>query len=287
MRTDNQTHKTLFTIPAAAHSSVPANIKPLPEQRRITGHKQTDAYLWVMQVIRLNDAAHLDAAEAALAKLTITPEEASDRYACYLAANGAHPIQVAFSSVGMSDPLEAIRRARENIKKADNVRAVFGNYESAMEEVEAERIIRSSERFIDDYCWGWTAAEKKAGSIDGNRMNEIDASRREYVNGYSDVLPTPHTLSDIVREFIYWDWLYEMRQTVGRETGDQYGITGEHHESVYDRQFWLEKLLSTIKPVTRNEAVEVCRWFLASGKTEYMKDDGAEVILNLVGECEQ
>ncbi|EHP9647261.1 helix-turn-helix domain-containing protein, partial [Escherichia coli] len=43
----------------------------------------------------------------------------------------------------------------------------------------------------------------------------------------------------------------------------------------------------TIKPVTRNEAVEVCRWFLASGKTEYMKDDGAEVILNLVGECEQ
>ncbi|EJN3622242.1 helix-turn-helix domain-containing protein [Escherichia coli] len=286
MRTDNQIHKTLFTIPAAAHSSVPANIKPLPEQRRITGHKQTDAYLWVMQVIRLNDAAHLDAAEAALAKLTITPEEASDRYACYLAANGAHPIQVAFSSVGMSDPLEAIRRARENIKKADNVRAVFGNYESAMEEVEAERIIRSSERFIDDYCWGWTAAEKKAGSIDGNRMNEIDASRREYVNGYSDVLPAPHTLSDVVREFIYWDWLYEMRDTACRESGDEYGYS-EHHSSVSDRELWLEKLLSTIKPVTRNEAVEVCRWFLGSGKTEYMKDDGAEVILNLVGECEQ
>ncbi|HAJ0203385.1 TPA: helix-turn-helix domain-containing protein, partial [Escherichia coli] len=48
----------------------------------------------------------------------------------------------------------------------------------------------------------------------------------------------------------------------------------------------LEKLLATIKPVTRAEAVEVCRWFLASGKGECMEDDGAAVILNLVGECE-
>ena len=53
MRTDNNEHKALFTIPTAAYSSTLANIKPLPEQRRITGHKQTDAYLWVLEVIRL------------------------------------------------------------------------------------------------------------------------------------------------------------------------------------------------------------------------------------------
>jgi len=69
MRTDNNEHKALFTIPTAAHSSALANIKPLPEQRRITGHKQTDAYLWVLEVIRLNEPTHLDAAEAALEKL--------------------------------------------------------------------------------------------------------------------------------------------------------------------------------------------------------------------------
>ncbi|EMK7453690.1 helix-turn-helix domain-containing protein, partial [Escherichia coli] len=51
MRTDNNEHKALFTIPTAAYSSALANIKPLPEQRRITGHKQTDAYLWVLEVI--------------------------------------------------------------------------------------------------------------------------------------------------------------------------------------------------------------------------------------------
>lgn len=72
MRTDNNEHKALFTIPTAAYSSTLANINPLPEQRRITGHKQTDAYLWVLEVIRLNEPAHLDAAEAALVKIKIS-----------------------------------------------------------------------------------------------------------------------------------------------------------------------------------------------------------------------
>lgn len=116
-------------------------------------------------------------------------------------------------------------------------------------------------------------------------MNEIDDQRRAYVDGYRDVLPEPHTLSDVVREFVYWDWLYSVRHTATKEQGDEFGYS-EHHESVYDRERYLEKLLMTIKPVTRAEAVEVCRWFLASGKGEYMKDNGSAVILNLVGECE-
>ncbi len=93
MRTDNNEHKALFTIPTAAYSSALANIKPLPEQRRITGHKQTDAYLWVLEVIRLNEPAHLDAAEAALVKIKISPKEAQERYSRYLLANGYEPFQ--------------------------------------------------------------------------------------------------------------------------------------------------------------------------------------------------
>ncbi|HAZ3608059.1 TPA: helix-turn-helix domain-containing protein [Escherichia coli] len=285
MRTDNNEHKALFTIPTAAYSSALANIKPLPEQRRITGHKQTDAYLWVLEVIRLNEPAHLDAAEAALDKIKISPKEAQERYSRYLLANGDDPFQIAFGTIGMDNPAQAIRNARENIKKAASVRATFGSYESALEDVEAERVIRSSPKFIDDYQWGWTADEKRLGSIDGIRMNEIDDQRRAYVDGYRDVLPEPHTLSDVVREFVYWDWLYSVRHTATKEQGYEFGYS-EHHESVYDRELYLEKLLVTIKPVTRAEAVEVCRWFLASGKGEYMKDNGAAVILNLVGECE-
>ncbi|EHO5189040.1 helix-turn-helix domain-containing protein [Salmonella enterica] len=286
MRTDNNEHKALFSIPTAAHSSALANIKPLPEQRRITGHKQTDAYLWVLEVIRLNEPAHLDAAEAALEKIKISPKEAEERYSRYLLANGGDPFQVAFGTIGMDNPARAIENARKNIKKAADVRATFGSYEVAMEDVEAERIIKSFAKFIDDYDWGWTPEELEAGHIGCGRMFEIEDQRRVMVDGYRDVLPEPHTLSDVVREFIYWDWLYQVRHTAGRELGYEYGYS-EHHKSVYDRERYLEKLLATIKPVTRAEAVEVCSWFLASGKDEYMEDNGAAVILNLVGECEQ
>ena len=285
MRTDNIEHKALFTIPAAVHSTTLANIKPLPAQRKITGHKQTDAYLWVLEVIRLNEPTHLDAAEEALQKLTIKPKDAEKRYRDWLMMNGADPFQVAFGTIGMDNPANAIKAARENIKKAADVRATFGNYEIAMENVEAERVIKSSTRFIEDYYWGWTAAEKKAQRIDGSRSNEIDEQRRAWVAGYRDVLPEPHTLSDVVREFIYWDWLYGVRQIAGKELGDEFGYS-EHHQSVYDRECYLEGLLTTIMPVTRTEAVEVCRWFLESGKGEYLKDEGADVILNLVGECD-
>ncbi|EAM7259309.1 helix-turn-helix domain-containing protein [Salmonella enterica] len=286
MRTDNNEHKALFSIPTAAHSSALANIKPLPEQRRITGHKQTDAYLWVLEVIRLNEPAHLDAAEAALEKIKISPKEAEERYSRYLLANGGDPFQVAFGTIGMDNPARAIENARKNIRKATDVRATFGSYEVAMEDVEAERIIKSSAKFIDDYDWGWTPEELEAGHIGCGRMFEIEDQRRVMVDGYRDVLPEPHTLSDVVREFIYWDWLYQVRHTAGRELGYEYGYS-EHHKSVYDRESYLEKLLATIKPLTRAEAVELCRWFLASGKDEYMEDKGTAVILNLVGECDE
>lgn len=189
MRTDNNEHKALFSIPTAAHSSALANIKPLPEQRRITGHKQTDAYLWVLEVIRLNEPAHLDAAAAALEKIKISPKEAEERYSRYLLANGGDPFQVAFGTIGMDNPARAIENARKNIRKAADVRATFGSYEVAMEDVEAERLIKSSAKFIDDYDWGWTPEELEAGHIGCGRMFEIEDQRRVMVDGYRDVLP--------------------------------------------------------------------------------------------------
>lgn len=286
MRTDNNEHKALFTIPTAAHSSALASIKPLPEQRRITGHKQTDAYLWVLEVIRLNEPAHLDAAEAALEKIKISPKEAEERYSRYLLANGGDPFQVAFGTIGMDNPSRAIENARKNIKKAADVRATFGSYEAAMEDVEAERIIKSSAKFIDDYDWGWTPEELEAGHIGGGRMFEIDDQRRDYVDGYRDVLPEPHTLSDVVREFVYWDWLYSSRNAAGKELGYEFGYS-EHHNSVYDREHYLEKLMTTIKPVTRTEAMEVCRWVLENERLNDLGEVTNAIIINLVGECEQ
>ncbi|VTP13200.1 hypothetical protein PUATCC27989T_01034 [Phytobacter ursingii] len=286
MHIDNIEHKSLFTIPSTQYSTTLVNIKPLPEQRIITGHKQTDAYLWVLEVIKLNEPAHLDAAESALAKIKITPKEAEERYAKYLLKNGVAPFQVAFTTMGMDNPAQAIKNARKKIKEAAEVRAQFGSYESTFDEVEAERVIKSSPKFIDDHLWGWTKAEKKAGSIGGNRMFEIEDQRRLLVDGYRDVLPEPHTLSDVVREFVYWDWLYQVRNTAGFELGHEYGYA-EHDEYVYDREHYLKRLLSTIKPVTRAEATEVCQWLLGNERFNDFGETTNSIILNLVGECEE
>ncbi|MGQ1886219.1 hypothetical protein [Serratia marcescens] len=85
---DNPEHAALFVIPAASHSTIIGTIKPLPPQRVITGHKQTDAYLWVIEVIKTGEPSHIAAAEAALQKLTIKPKEAQDRYTDYLMVQG-------------------------------------------------------------------------------------------------------------------------------------------------------------------------------------------------------
>ncbi|HGW6102638.1 TPA: helix-turn-helix domain-containing protein [Citrobacter werkmanii] len=286
MRTNNPKHKALFTIPTAEHSTAPANIKPLPKQRKITGHKQTDAYLWILEVIRLNEPAHLDAAEAALEKITISPKEAEERYSRHLLATGVDPFRAAFGTFGMDNPARAIQNARDSIKKAATVRATFGSYEAALDDVEAERVIKSSAKFIDNYDWGWTPEELEAGHIADGRIFEIENQRRELVDGYRDALPDPHTLTDVVRELVYWDWLYLERSCAAQELGHEYGYA-EHSNCVCDREHYLETLLETIKPVTRAEAVEVCCWFLDSERMKYMENNGAAVILNLVGECEE
>lgn len=112
---DNPAHKVLFTIPEARFSNVPALTKALPPQKVITGHKQTDAYLWVLEVIKLNEPAHLDAAEAALEKLTISPKDVEKRYRDWMVANGADILQTAFGTFSMNDPQHYLKLARENI----------------------------------------------------------------------------------------------------------------------------------------------------------------------------
>jgi hypothetical protein len=81
----------------------------------------------------------------------------------------------------MDNPAQGNQERPGGHQKAASVRATFGSYEAALEDVEAERVIKSSPKFIDDHLWGWTPAEKKAGSINGSRMNEIDEQRRAFV----------------------------------------------------------------------------------------------------------
>lgn len=285
MRTDNIEHKALFTIPEPSYSNIVALRKPLPLQRKITGHKQTDAYLWVLEVIRLNEPAHLQAAEDALEKLTITPKEAQKRYSEHLMKSGAHAFQVALGTMSMDNPAGAIKAARAAIEQASKVRAIFGSYDAAMDNVPAEDLMlvgKVGEAY--SVYWGWTEQEIAEECVQGQRCTDIDEQRKDISKGFVSQLPAPTTLSDVVREFQYWEWLYRMRNTAEKEMGYQYADGGRSHIS--DREDYLEPLLSTIKPVSRQEAIEVSKWVLDGHRFMDRGELTEAIILNLVGECE-
>lgn len=276
---DNPAHAALFTIPEPVRSCELATVKPLPQQRVVTGHKQTDAYLWVLEVIRLNEPAHLAAAEEALQKLTIKPKDAEKRYRDWLVLNGTDLLNVAFSTLFMDNPQHFRSRARSNIDSASQVRAHYGSYDAAMEPVAAELLIDQSALLVGD-CYGMTEEESAEGAIYGiDRHLEVEDARMVAQDGFSDVLPDPHTLSDVVREFEYWDWLYRMRNTASKELGDQYGA--DQRQEVSDREDWLDGRLATIRPRHQREAVDVLKWLLQSERHEG-RDEMDTILLNLV-----
>ncbi len=280
----NPEHRALFTIPEPQYGTAVAISKPLPPQRDITGHKQTDAYLWVLEVIRLNEPAHLQAAEDALKKLKITPKEAQKRYSDYLAKSGAHPFQIALGTMSMDNPVGYIDGAKKAIGDASNVRAVFGSYEAALENTPAEELMLSGELFdIYSSFYFWNETEKAEGCMHGARVRETEKQRKDIAKGFADLLPQPVTLSDVVREYQYWDWLYTLRNRAEKELGYEFADGGRNH--IYDREEYLESLLATIKPVNRVEAVEVCQWLLDQERFELGGGITDKIIMNLVGAC--
>lgn len=277
---DNPEHRALFAIPEPTYSTEVAVTKPLPPQRVITGHKQTDAYLWVLEVIKLNEPTHLPTAEDALKKLKITPKQAQEHYSNYLMRSGAAPFQVALSTMFMDNPEGCIKAAKQAIEEASKVRATFGSYDEALENTPPEELMLSG--YLDDVYssyWGWTDKEIADNRVQGARCSEIDAQRKAASKGFAAQLPEPTTLSDVVREFQYWDWLYQLRNRAGKELGYEYGDGDRSH--IYDREQYLESLLATIRPVSREEAVAVCKWVFEMDLGKITEN----IILNLVGEC--
>lgn len=258
---DNPEHRVLFTIPERQYGTSVAIPKPLPPQQSITGHKQTDAYLWVLEVIKTGEPAHIAAAEEALKKLKITHKQAQERYTQHLQSQGAGWTAI-FSTMWMDDPQHHINAARQQYEKAGTVRGVFGRLESAFDPVSAELLI-----------------EAKYGPYQEIYCDYMSNDREKFT--FIDVLPEPFTLSDVVREIHYWDWLASMRGGAHKELyPDEYAHEDTH---LWDREQYLDGLLETIKPITQGEALEVLKWYLKYPRYQDMNADSDGVYLNLIG----
>lgn len=279
---DNPEHRVLFTIPEPKYSTELATVKPLPPQRVITGHKQTDAYLWVLEVIKTGEPAHIAAAEVALDKLTITPKEAQERYTQYLQQNGAGWTSV-FSTMWLDNPQHFISNAKSQREQAAKVRGAFGSYDAAMEPTEPERLMMAAYGEVyGEGLYGWTEEEKAQGSINGERVFETWDARKAASKGFRDVLPEPYTLSDVVREYLYWDWLVDMRSAARKEI-DPGGYDDDYPE-ISDREDYLDNLLETIRPRSQQEAFKVLKWYLDFSRfRDSWGSDSDGVYLNLIG----
>jgi len=258
---DNPEHRVLFTIPEKKYSTAVAVPKLLPPQRTITGDKQTDAYLWVLEVIKTGEPAHIAAAEDALKKLTITPKQAQENYTRHLQGQGAGWTSV-FSTMWMDNPQHYIDQAKAQYEKAGAVRGVFGSLEAVFKPVEAERLIEEVYGVYQEiYC------------------DYMAEGPGEFA--FTDVLPEPYTLSDVVREIQYWDWLSSMRNGAFRELyPNEYPNENGH---LWDREQYLDHLLETIRPLTRIEALDVLKWYLTYPRYQDMNADSDGVYLNLIG----
>jgi hypothetical protein len=162
----------------------------------------------------------------------------------------------------MDNPQHYIDQAKAQYAKAGSVRGVFGSLEAVFQPVEAERRIEEAHgTYQDIYC------------------DYMAKGPGEFV--FTDVLPEPYTLSDVVREIQYWDWLSSMRNGAFRELHpEEYPNENMH---LWDREQYLDHLLETIRPITRAEALDVLKWYLDFPRYQDMNADSDGVYLNLIG----
>ena len=133
----------------------------------------------------------------------------------------------------------------------------------------AERLVM--ERYSNMYS-NWKEKEK-------NYRQEMEDLRQKEIAGFKNILPAPFTLSDVTIEWDYWESV--LRHRYKTQNGDGYV------QIIWDRRGWLTDLLCAMKPVTRAEALTVCKWLLACDYFEERDSLFDRIILNLVGECEE
>ncbi|EDM7409395.1 hypothetical protein LCE91_004083 [Salmonella enterica] len=182
------------------------------------------------------------------------------------------------------NPQHFIERAREQAARAAEVRGVFGSYEAIYDKLTVpEQLLEDALGWLYNDSYGWTEEEKRQGRIEGKRVIEVmELREKKCFEIITDVLPAPFTLSDVVREFQYWEWVYRMRDAAKKEIAPN-ELSGDGG-LVSDRESWLDKQLEIIRPVSRDEALNVLRWYLRSERHQgFMDADSDAVYLNLIG----
>lgn len=253
---DNLHHRALFTLPQMKMSlNTEVSVPELPPQQVVTGDKEIDAVLWLREVIGTGQAALIEKAMQAAARLKSPLEEIEKRYSAYLHRTYPGNFGATFASFGFADLAKLGKRAVEKAALRRESRARFGD--STYVETPAEQFCMQAMQGVDLGEHDWELNLKQAVSAFEQHPGLL-----------------PHTLSDCLHELGYWDALAILRYAFDTCNGDQ-------AIEVRTRQDFLFLRLSTIRARTPDEAVAVFRYLAQAGHMDRTGVD--EILLNLIG----
>jgi hypothetical protein len=253
---DNQAHRELFSLPPLRPSAqtLPA-VPELPPPQRVTGDEEVDAVLWLRSVINTGQAALIAKAREAAKRIKTPLKELERRYTQHLVAANPGNMFATFAAFGFDD-LEGL--ATKAIKR---------------EALRVEGFSRFGDALFDDtpaeaFCLAALAGLELSGCMlefDKGAVASRFRDRPELM---------PHTLTDCLHEFAFWNTLYSLRRAASADFGDSL-------PEVNAREYFVFGLMGQIRPRSKAEAVAVFRFMADEDRMGWSGSE--EILLNLVG----
>ncbi|MCS3471239.1 hypothetical protein M2401_005001 [Pseudomonas sp. JUb42] len=253
---DNDKHRAMFTLPPIRSSAETLpSVQELPPQQGVTGDKEVDALLWLRAVIATGQAGPISTAMEAAKKIRTPLKELEGRYTNFLrATNPGNPFAT-FGSIGFADLELLAERSTQDRQSRDEALARFGD--DLWLDTEAEA-----------FCIDTLNGLKVSGALGDFDKGQV----AERFKNRPDLMP--NTLPDCLREIDYWNELYRLRNAVDRDASD-----GPAEASA--RDWFVFGLLAEIRPRSKEEALAVFRYMLASQRDDMTESEA--IMLNIIG----
>ena len=258
---DNAVARAFFALPALVLVDSAAVAVPvaLPERRGITGHADTDAMLWLRQVIETGDEALIAKAMQAAERIKTPPAELERRYADHLVRTSGGNVMQGLFSFGFADLTGHAKTVLDKQARRRDAVGRFGSEAGVFADTAPERFCKDVlVKVKPDTQWSRYPLEPTCAAF------EAHAAMR------------PHTLDDCLSELAYWSALYRLRSA--------WSNSGDPWPQVGAREDYLHHCMSLLRPKDRGEAKEVLRYLVSDHGKDSVGEEATDLILlNLVG----
>ena len=257
---NNERMREFFCLPEPAASACTEVAQPaaLPEQVRVTGHKDVDAVLWLRSVVQTGDPDLIEKALEAAKRITTPAKDLELEYGAYLARTTGSSFVAALSSMGFANLEGHAKGVIERQRRQRDALARMGGT------IEAVFAITPQEQFCMDTLALVPKVEKPWKKHDPDLASAAFEQQTDLA---------PNTLDDCLHELKFWNDLYQLRSA--------FPDHGDHWPEVNARTDYLLWCMGRIKPKTRAEAKDVLAYLVQEDGLNWTGSDA--ILENLIG----